>query len=119
MLQAIHPYPNVVQEAARANYGPKVKKSDLPLTTMAQTEQFVLKDTVQQYDTSFPLEHDLYWRDLMNQGGLLGLDAAATPDQTVTRVVPEPVKPSTIYLVVGGAALLVAGSIVLWAWSRR
>jgi hypothetical protein len=113
MLSAIQPYPNVVQEAARANYGPAVKRSELPLVTMEQTEGFILKDTVQQYDTSFPLEHDLYWGD-MAYGGASGLGAEA-----VTKPVPQPVQQSTIYLVAGVAGIAVLGGLALWLWSRR
>ena len=48
--------------------------------------------------------------------GMYGLGAAAVSPQQVKVPLAQPVKTSTIYLVAGGAALLVIGAIAFFAW---
>ena len=44
--------------------------------------------------------------------------ASAAGDPNIKVTLPEPIKTSTIYAVIGGSALLVLGSVALWAWYR-
>jgi hypothetical protein len=47
---------------------------------------------------------------------MYGLGAAAVPPQQVKVPLAQPIKTSTIYLIAGGAALLVIGAIAFYAW---
>lgn len=130
--QWITPQGNVVLEESP----PYVEHFDYPITVpfiqMQQAEASMLQDSVQQYDIATPLDHDSFVNELsVDPTGLSGTGCctpimAGLPEPYPLTLgaeaqlpLPQPVKSSTWYGVLGGSGLLVAGAFLIWWMSRK
>lgn len=100
-----------------------IGEPSIPLQIDVQTipyiNRLVLGNTIQQYDQGAPeLWYDPFWASLDSNGDLnRGMTGLGADEIKIEKA--QPVRTSTVYLVVGAAALAVAGAMAFWWMSKR
>jgi hypothetical protein len=90
---------------------------DFNIQTIPTVDRWVLQDTTQQYDQGAPnLVIDPFWNSLMT-GQNDGMNGLGADEVRIEKA--QPVRKSTVYLVVGGAALVVATAAAYWFLRKK
>lgn len=89
------------------------------IQNMSTVDRWVLENTIQQYDPGAPeLYIDPFFNQLMTDGsGNAMMNGLGADEIKIEKA--QPVRKSTVYLVVGGAALLVAASALFWFMAKK
>jgi hypothetical protein len=103
--------------------GPPIDWATMPIMEQQNIDAAMVGRAILD-NTRDDLAFDSFDADLF-RGGLSGLGALGAKKKAVpaspgkvTVPVPQPIKQSTMYLIVGGAAVMVMGAVALWAWSK-
>lgn len=114
---------NIVQIAGDTYLGPPIDWNSIPIRTTEEVSREMIS-AASLDNTRDDLAFDAFDADLF-RGGLSGIGSlgatkkkVVAPPATVSRSVPQPVKQSTMYLVLGGAAVAIAAGVALWMWGK-